>query len=87
MSKALIFRCAAVLALAAVTSFVYPPKISVAEEPKTLKERLSDKASDDQRVDNCRVPPERRGKTSRPDCPTQSRPPMPAAQMDMPPTR
>jgi hypothetical protein len=87
VSKALIFRCAAVLALAPVTSFVYAPKISVAQELKTLKERLSDKASDDQRLDNCRVPPERRGTTPRPDCPTQSRPPMPAAQMDTPPTR
>jgi hypothetical protein len=38
------------------------------DEPKTLKERLSDKASDEQRVDNCRVPLERRGMTPRPDC-------------------
>ena len=38
------------------------------DEPKTLKERLSDKASDQQRVDNCTVPPERRGTTPRPDC-------------------
>jgi hypothetical protein len=38
------------------------------EEPKTLKERLSDKASDEQRVDNCTVPLERRGATPRPDC-------------------
>ena len=35
---------------------------------KTSKERLSDKASDEQRVDNCRVPLERRGPTPRPDC-------------------
>jgi len=35
---------------------------------KTSKERLSDKASDDQRVDNCKVPVERRGPTVRPDC-------------------
>ena len=33
---------------------------------KTGKERLGDKASDEQRVDNCKVPPERRGKTTRP---------------------
>lgn len=38
------------------------------DEPKTLKERLSNKASDEQRVDNCRVPPDRRGTTPRPDC-------------------
>lgn len=35
---------------------------------KTSKERLSDKASDDQRVDNCKVPIERRGPAARPDC-------------------
>ena len=36
---------------------------------KTGKERLSDKASDEQRVDNCKVPPERRGTKVRPnDC-------------------
>ena len=31
-----------------------------APEAETLKERLSDKASDEQRVDNCRVDPARR---------------------------
>ena len=40
------------------------------EEPpppvKTGKERLSDKASDAQRVDDCNVPPERRGAGLRP---------------------
>lgn len=35
----------------------------------TLKSRLSDKASDEQRVDDCGVPPERRGSRPRPDCP------------------
>jgi hypothetical protein len=35
---------------------------------RTVKERLSSKASDDQRVDNCKVPPELRGPKSRPDC-------------------
>jgi hypothetical protein len=34
---------------------------------ETLKERLSDKASDDQRVDNCKVPLNRRGAKIRPD--------------------
>jgi hypothetical protein len=33
---------------------------------KTGKERLGDKASDEQRVDNCKVPPERRGPKPRP---------------------
>lgn len=35
---------------------------------RTLKEQLSDKASDGQRVDNCGVPAERRGPVPRPDC-------------------
>jgi hypothetical protein len=35
---------------------------------KSAKERLSDKASDEQRVDNCKVPPDRRGPKPRPDC-------------------
>lgn len=34
---------------------------------QTLKERLGDKASDEQRVDNCKVPAERRGIKVRPD--------------------
>jgi hypothetical protein len=40
---------------------------AVQEPPKTLKERLGDKASDDQRVDNCKVPADRRGPKPRPD--------------------
>ncbi len=47
-------------------------------EVKNLKERLSDKASDEQRVDNCRVPLERRGSTPRPGCPGEAEPPVPA---------
>jgi hypothetical protein len=34
---------------------------------KTGKERLSSKANDEQRVDNCKVPPELRGTTVRSD--------------------
>ena len=34
---------------------------------KSAKERLSDKASDDQRVDNCKVALNRRGAKIRPD--------------------
>ena len=58
------------LSLALITSVLAAP----AQEAQTLKERLSDKASDAQRVDNCRVPPERRGPLPRPDCPVQPRP-------------
>ncbi len=40
---------------------------------KTGKERLGGKASDEQRVDNCKVPPERRGPKPRPDSCTHDR--------------
>jgi hypothetical protein len=48
--------------------------IAMAEQAKTSKERLSDKASDDQRLDNCGVAPERRGTKARPDCPGKPAP-------------
>jgi hypothetical protein len=48
--------------------------IGMAEPAKTSKERLSDKASDEQRVDDCRVPPARRGTAPRPDCPERTAP-------------
>ena len=35
--------------------------------PLTLKERLGAKWKDEQRVDNCKVPPEKRGTKPRPD--------------------
>jgi hypothetical protein len=38
-----------------------------ADPVRTGKERLGGKASDEQRVDNCNVPPELRGPTPRPD--------------------
>ncbi len=37
------------------------------EAPKTLKERLGDKASDEQRVNNCKVPAQLRGAKARPE--------------------
>lgn len=49
-------------------------------EVKSLKERLSDKASDEQRVDNCRVPLERRGSTPRPGCPGEADARVPATE-------
>jgi hypothetical protein len=39
-----------------------------AAELKTSKERLSNKAADEQRIDNCGVPSDQRGTTPRPDC-------------------
>ena len=38
-----------------------------AEPTRTGKERLGGKASDEQRVDNCKVPVDLRGPTTRPD--------------------
>lgn len=37
------------------------------EPTRTVKERLSGKASDEQRVDNCKVPVDQRGSKPRPD--------------------
>jgi hypothetical protein len=34
---------------------------------RTGKERLGDKWNDEQRIDNCKVPPEKRGPKPRPD--------------------
>jgi hypothetical protein len=68
------------LALALLAS----PWQAAAQEAHTLKERLSDKASDDQRVDNCHVPVERRGTKPRPDCPEKPRPPTAAEEAEMP---
>jgi hypothetical protein len=59
-------RCLLLLTLAGSVASAFT--ITFAAERKTSKERLSDKASDDQRVDNCRVPFEQRGSTRRPDC-------------------
>jgi hypothetical protein len=70
---------AVVLAVAPVTNFANAaeekttPNQSAAEglpdkaDPKTLKERLGDKGSDEQRVNNCKVPVEQRGSKLRPD--------------------
>jgi hypothetical protein len=43
------------------------PTVPASAPVKTGKERLSSKASDEQRVDNCKVPPELRGTRVRPD--------------------
>jgi len=57
------------------------------QETRTLKERLSDKASDAQRVDNCKVPVERRGPTPRPGCTGKSQPPVSAVETEQPSDR
>jgi hypothetical protein len=43
------------------------PKPVKTEPTRTGKERLGGKSSDEQRVDNCNVPPELRGPKPRPD--------------------
>jgi hypothetical protein len=53
--------------------------VATAAEPKSLKERLSDKASDNQRVNNCHVPVDRRGLVPRPACPDETAAPVPVA--------
>jgi hypothetical protein len=63
MRKILPASCIIMLA-----SILLPPA-TMAQQTKTSKERLSRKADDDQRVDNCRVPVELRGPTPRPGCP------------------
>lgn len=68
------------LGCAAIVSLLLATPLAMAQEAQTLKERLSDKASDTQRVDNCRVPVERRGTTPRPDCLVKSQTPTPAAE-------
>jgi len=66
----------AALLIVLCTATIAAPAVSAPDEAgqkaagaKSLKERLSDKASDEQRVDNCRVPLDRRGSKPRPDCP------------------
>ena len=58
----------------------------MAQEAQTVKDGLSEKASDEQRVDNCRVPIERRGTMPRLDCPEELPPPTPSAEVVAAPT-
>ena len=73
-------RRAAMVTFTVLALLVQMPVSAAAQEAQTLKERLSDKASDNQRVDNCRVPVERRGSVPRPDCKADSDPPAPAVE-------
>jgi hypothetical protein len=77
-------RSTVILAWALAAAVAQLPSIAKAQEAHTLKERLSDKAFDDQRVDNCHVAIERRGTTPRPDCPEKSRPSTAAEEAGMP---
>ena len=73
-------RRAAMVIFAVSVLLVQMPISAAAQEAQTLKERLSDKASDNQRVDNCRVPVERRGSVTRPDCPAEPHPRVPTVE-------
>jgi hypothetical protein len=66
----LAWGCAAAALLAAQIGLAAEPATGETGAPptRTVKERLSSKASDDQRVDNCKVPRDLRGPKSRPDC-------------------
>jgi len=58
-----------------LVSILVPPTAHAQQaatpQVKTSKERLSRKADDEQRIDNCRVPAELRGPTPRPGCPDE----------------
>ena len=58
-----------------MVSILVPPTARAQQaataQVKTSKERLSRKADDEQRIDNCRVPAELRGPTPRPGCPDE----------------
>lgn len=62
---------AAALALALQMGAAVCPDNARAAETMTAKERLVSKAADEQRVNNCRVPPELWGPVARPGCPAQ----------------
>lgn len=48
-----------------------PPPAAAVTPSRTGKERLGGKWTDEQRLDNCKVPPDKRGPKPRPDaCPT-----------------
>lgn len=55
---------------AAPAQQVAAPQVT-APQVKTSKERLSRKADDEQRIDNCRVPAALRGPAPRPGCPDE----------------
>jgi hypothetical protein len=74
----IVHRAAGIALLLAAVSAGNPAS---AAEVKTSKERLSDKAADEQRVDNCRVPVERQGSVPRPGCAGETGAPPPATGM------
>ena len=63
-ARAVLLAFAAVLPAVAAEPARPPPQV-----PKTAKERLSGKDSDEQRVNDCKVPPERRTRPRPTACP------------------
>ncbi len=64
--------CAALLAFSAVSpgrAAEPEPRPRQPQPPRTAKERLSGKDSDEQRVNDCKVPPERRTRPRPAACP------------------
>jgi len=80
MRKASAWRLSTVLGSMLLAFIGQAFSVAGAQEARTVKERLSDKASDNQRVDNCHVLVERRGPEPRPDCPAELHPSTPAAE-------
>ena len=67
---ALVTQAAALASTAATSCQAQETKQIQTQPTRTGKERLGGKASDEQRVDNCKVPVEVRGAKPRPDdCP------------------
>lgn len=64
---AVLFSCAALGRTGAAEPAPAPPATPYV--PKTAKERLSDKTSDEQRVNDCKVSPERRAHARPTTCP------------------
>ncbi len=54
------------IAVSAMPADAQPQRENAMAAAATGKERLGDKASDNQRVNDCRVPPEKRGPVKRP---------------------
>ena len=70
MHAALRAALLAILVAAPAAGAAQPPqRPPQPQAPRTAKERLSGKHSDEQRVDDCKVPPERRTRPRPTACP------------------
>jgi hypothetical protein len=68
LARAALLACLVALPARAAEP-VRPPQQPPPQPPRTAKERLSGKDSDEQRVDDCKVPPERRTRPRPTACP------------------